>query len=236
MHCLLIVTLAALALAAPPPAAARGGGDGHPLPDAEIFATNNTAVISDPDDPRLRIPLIGFARAVERIVWQGGGIPRGSQLLDGVFYSSDLGTTTFERSREFDVDDVTDDELHAIADTVRSRFAQESVLTFDHLPPGDGEVDAIELEVPGVTAQDLRDGLLADQTARERLFGGSVTVDGHLLLVADLGDAQLARAFAERIGGDPRAAATRYGEREFVEGPAPPSEAGVVPGAGRAGD
>jgi hypothetical protein len=221
MHRLLIVTLAALALAAPPAAAAHGGG--HRLPDAEIFATNNTAVIGDPDDPRLRVPLIGFARAVERIVWQGGGIPRGSQLLDGVFFSSDLGTTTFERSREFDVDDVTDDELHAIADTIRSRFAQESVLTFDYLPPGDDEVDAIELEVPGVTAQALRDGLLADQTARERLFGGSVTLDGHLLLVAGLADAQLARAFAERIGGDPRAAATRYGEREFVEGPAPPS-------------
>jgi hypothetical protein len=234
MHRLLIVTLAALALAAPPPAAAHGGG-GHRLPDAEIFATNNTAVISDPDDPRLRIPLIGFAHAVERIVWQGGGLPRGSQLLDGVFYSSDLGTTTFERSREFDVDGVTDDELHAIADTVRSRFAQESVLTFDYLPPGDDEVNAIELEVPGVTAQALRDGLLADQTARERLFGGSVTLGGHLLLVADLADAQLARAFAERIGGDPRAAATRYGEREFVEGPAPPSEASSAPGAGRAG-
>jgi hypothetical protein len=218
MHRLLIVTLAALALAAPPSAAARGGG--HRLPDAEIFASDNTAVISDPDDPRLRLPLIGFARAVERIVWQGGGVPRGSQLLDGVFFSSDLGTTTFERSREFDVDDVTDDELHAIADTVRGRFAQESVLTFDYLPPGDNEVNALQLEVPGVTAQALRDGLLADQTARERLFGGSVTLDGHLLLVADLADAQLARAFAERIGGDPRRAATRYGEREFVEAPA----------------
>jgi hypothetical protein len=219
MHRLLIVTLAAFALAAPPSAAAHGGG-GHRLPDAEIFATNNTAVISDPDDPRLRAPLIGFAREVERIVRQGGGTPRGSQLLDGVFFSSDLGTTTFERSREFDVDDVTDDELHTIADTVRSRFAQESVLTFDHLPPGDDEINALELEVPGVTAQALRDGLLADQTARERLFGGSVTLDGHLLLVADLADAELARAFTERIGGDPRRAATRYGEREFVEGPA----------------
>jgi hypothetical protein len=223
MHRLLIVTLAAFALAAPPSAAAHGSGGAHRLPDAEIFATNNTAVISDADDPRLRIPLIGFAREVERIVRQGGGTPRGSQLLDGVFFSSDLGTTTFERSREFDVDDVTDDELHTIADTVRSRFAQESVLTFDYLPPGDDEVNALELEVPGVTAQALRDGLLADQTARERLFGGSVTLDGHLLLVADLADAQLARAFAERIGGDPRRAAIRYGEREFVEGRRAPS-------------
>jgi hypothetical protein len=62
------------------------------------------------------------------------------------------------------------------------------VLTFDHLPQHDPDADAIELEVPGVTAQALRDGLLADADARERLFGGSVTLDGHLLLVADRAD------------------------------------------------
>jgi hypothetical protein len=213
---LAIPLLAALALAAPPSALAHGHD-----PDAQIFATNNTAVITDPADPRLSDPLKGFAREVERIVAKGGGSPRGSQLLDGVFFSSDLGTTTFERSREFDVDDVADDELHAIADGVRSRFDQESVLTFDNLRPGDDEINAVELEVPGVRAQALRDGLLADQTAREELFGGSVTQDGHLLLVAELADAQLARDFAEQIGGDLSRAQTRYGESEFVEGPAP---------------
>jgi hypothetical protein len=124
---LAIPLLAALALAAPPSALAHGHD-----PDAQIFATNNTAVITDPADPRLSDPLKGFAREVERIVAKGGGSPRGSQLLDGVFFSSDLGTTTFERSREFDVDHVADDELHAIADGVRSRFDQESVLTFDN--------------------------------------------------------------------------------------------------------
>ena len=82
-------------------------------------------------------------------------------------------------------------------------------------------MNAIELEVPGVSAQALRDGLLADQTAREELFGGSVTLGGRLLLVAELADAELARTFAERIGGDLRRAETHYGEREFVEGPAP---------------
>jgi hypothetical protein len=211
-----IIVLAAVALAAPASAAAHDR-----LPDAEIFATNNTAVITDPDDPRLRDKLTGFARDVERIVERGGGSPRGSQLLDGVFFSSDQGTTTFERSRQFDVDDVADDELHAIADEVRGRFGQQSVLTFDHLPRWDAEVNAIELEVPGVTAEALRDGLLADQTAREELFGGSVTLGRRLILVAELADAELARAFAERIGGDLRRAETRYGEREFVEGPAP---------------
>ena len=212
-----LAALAALALA---PTATAAAHDGHP-PDAEIFATNNTAVITDPADPRLDDPLKAFAREVERIVERGGGTPRDSQLLDGVFFSSDLGTTTFERSRSFDVDHVAEDELHAIADSIRGRFQQQSVLTFDHLPRGDDEVDAIELEVPGVTAQALRDGLLADATARERLFGGSVTLDERLLLVADLADAELARTFAEQIGGDLRRAQTRYGERDFVEGPAP---------------
>jgi hypothetical protein len=37
----------------------------------------------------------------------------------------------------------------------------------------------------------------------------------------DVPDAQLARDFAERVGGDLRRAGTHYGEREFVEGPAP---------------
>jgi hypothetical protein len=212
VHRVLIVTLTVFALVAPANAAA------HALPDAEIFATNNTAVITDPDDPRLRAPLIGFAREVDCIVRRGGGTPRGSELLDGVFFSSETGTTTFERSRDFHVDHVTDDELHAIAETVRARFQQESVLTFDHLPAADDEVNAIELEVPGVTARALRDGLLADPTAREELFGGSVTLDGHLLLVAERADAELARAFVVRIGGDPRHAKTRYGEREFVSG------------------
>ena len=206
--------LAALAIAAP------AAGAHNNLPDAEIFATNNTAVITDPDDPRLRDRLKGFAREVEDIVDDGGGDPRGSELLDGVFFSSDLGTTTFERSRRFDVDDVADDQLHSIADRIRSRFGQQSVLTFDHLPKGDDEADAILLEVPSVKAQDLREGLLADQTAREELFGGSVTLDGRLLLVAELADAQLARDFAKRIGGDTRRAVVHYGEREFVEGPA----------------
>ena len=218
MHRVLIATLAVFAFAAPASAGAHDGG--QRLPDAEIFATNNTAIITDPDDPRLQAPLIGFAREVERIVRRGGGTPRGSELLDGVFFSSEMSTTTFERSRDFHVDHVSDDELHAIAQAVRRRFEQESVLTFDHLPAADDEVNAIELEVPGVTARALRDGLLADQTAREELFGGSVTLDGQLLLVAELADAQLARAFAERIGGDLRRAATRYGEREFVQAPA----------------
>ena len=205
----LVLALVAAAVATPAAAA-------HEPPDAELFATNNTALITDPDDPRLDAQLNGFARRVTRIIDEGGGTPRGSELLDGVF-ALDEDSTTFERSRVFDVDHVSDAELHGIAETVRRRFLQQSVLTFDHLPKSHPDADAIELEVPGVDAQALREGLLADAEARERLFGGSVTLDGHLILVADRADAKLARAFAERIGGDLRRAQTSYGEREFVE-------------------
>ena len=199
--------LAALALFAVfvPAAAAHGGAD------AEIFATSNTAVITDSSDPRLKDRLEGFADRVERIIDDGGGRSRGSELLDGVFAGDD--GITFERSRRFDVDRVSDDELHDIAETIRRRFLQQSVLTFDH----DGPVNAIELDVPGVSARDLREGLLDDPDAAGRLFGGSVTLDRHLLLVASLEDAQLARSFAKKIGGDLRRAKTSYGEREFVE-------------------
>ncbi len=199
--------------------AAPSGAAAHPyggLPDAEIFATNNTAVITDPADPRLDKPLNGFAHKVTRMIWQGGGVPRGSQLLDGVFFSSDLNTTTFERSRDFDVDHVTDTELASIAEQVRVRFEQQSVLTFDYLPAASPDVDGVELEVPGVAADDLRQGLLDDQVAREALFGGSVTQDGRLLLVADLGNAELAREFAEKIGADIDRAVARPGDIEFV--------------------
>ena len=109
----LALALALLAIAAPAAAA-----HGQRPPDAEIFATSNTALITDQKDPRLRARLHRFADRVERIVEDGGGTARGSELLDGVFFSSDLGGTTFERSRRFDVDHVDDDELHDIAETV----------------------------------------------------------------------------------------------------------------------
>jgi hypothetical protein len=214
----MIPVIAAAALAFVAPAGAHGA---RPVPDAEIFANNNTAVITDPDDPRLDDELRGFARTVTRIVRHGGAKPRGSQLLDSVFFSSDSGTTTFERSRRFDVDRVDDGELQEIAEQIGTRFHQESVLTFDNLAADDPSVDAIELEVPGVTADALRAGLLADQEAAARLFGGSVTLDEHLILIADLADVELARTFAEKLGGDLSRAVTRRGDREFVEAPAP---------------
>lgn len=189
--------------------------------DAEIFATNNTAIITDPADPRLDDPLIGFEREASRLIEDGGGRVRGSDLLDGVFFSAADGTTTFERSRVFAVDSVEPDELHTIADTIRARFAQQSVLTFDRLPAADPAVDAVELDVPSVTADELRTGLLDDRAAAERLFGGSVTQADHLRLVAALEDRDFALDFARRIGGDAARARITYGDREFVEGPLP---------------
>jgi hypothetical protein len=207
--------LIAAGVAASPAAAGRHPRGG--LPDAELFATKETAVITDPADPRLGKRLYGFARKVTRVIAMGDAIPRHSQLLDGVFFSSILNTTTFERSRRFDVDGVTGRELEDIADAIRQRFRQQSVLTFDYLRPRSPKVDAIELEVPGVTAQALRNGMLTNRAARERLQGGSVTLDARLILVADLADARLARAFAERIGGDLSHAVVRYGARDFVD-------------------
>lgn len=204
--------VAAVCCIAPAAADAHGG---H-LPDAEILATNNTAVITDPADPRLDDDLRGFQRKVERIIRRGGGDPEGSRLLDGVFFSSDLGTTTFERSRDFDVDEVTPNELREIADTVRRRFGQQSVLTFDYPERPWHPVDAVEVEVPGLDAQSLRDGLLADAEVRERLFGGSVTLDGRLLLIAGLEDLELVERFVTDIGGDFDTATIRPGRREFV--------------------
>ena len=206
-------TLAAVLAVVPSSASAHGSGG---LPDAEIFAANETALITDPADPRLDKRLTGFARTVKRIIRYGGATPRGSQLLDGVFFSSELNLTTFESSRDFDMDRVSVGELEAIAERVRRRFDQQSVLTFDYLPAKANRVDGVELEVPGVSADALRHGLLDDKAAREALFGGSVTQDGRLLLVADLANADLACTFAADIGGELGRAITRPGDIEFV--------------------
>jgi Ca2+-binding RTX toxin-like protein len=194
-----VLAIAALAIAAP----AASAHD-----DAEIFATDNTATITDQKDPRLDARLDGFARRVEDIIRAGGARPRGSELLDGVF-CCDL---TFERSRRFAVDRTDATELHDIAETIRRRFLQGSVLTFTPRAAG----DAVELDVPKVSAKALRDGLQNDPEAAGRLFGGSVTQDRHLLLVADGADADFARAFAKKIGGDVKHATVRAGDREFV--------------------
>ncbi|CAM03417.1 probable membrane protein [Saccharopolyspora erythraea NRRL 2338] len=185
-------------------------------PQALLFATSNTAVITDPGDPRLDTPLTEFARAVRGIIRDNGARDGRSELLDGVFWSGELQRATYERSRSFDVRETDPVELHHIADLVRKEFGQESVLTFEHLPRDSARTDAFLVEVPGVDVTDLHDGLATDPQARERLGGGSVTMDGELVLVAELADLELAREFVVRLGGRWDGAGLRYGDREFV--------------------
>jgi hypothetical protein len=185
-------------------------------PQAEIFATNNTAIITDPSDPRLNTRLMRFAQQVRRIVHDNGAQPRGSTLLDGVFWSEDLRQTTYERSREFDVNRTDPMELHHIAELIRKQFDQESVLTFELLPQTSPRADAIEIEVPGVVVERLHDGLVADPVARDHLQGGSVTLDGTLILIAALADFDLVHHFVTELGGDWTRRTVRYGDLEFV--------------------
>jgi hypothetical protein len=64
-----VAAVAAACCLAPAAAHAHGGQ----LPEAEILATNNTAVITDPADPRLDDELRGFERFVTDI---GGDFER----------------------------------------------------------------------------------------------------------------------------------------------------------------
>src|SRR2546421_1448482 len=143
-------------------------------PVAEIFATNNTAIITDPNDPRLDTHLVGFARRVDDIIRDRGSDPERSTLLNGVFWDSTRQQVTYERSREFDVERIDAAQLHADAAVIRDRFHQESVLTFELLPRTSPRAQAIEVEVPGIDVRRLHDGLVADPTLRDQLGGGSV--------------------------------------------------------------
>ena len=90
------------------------------------------------------------------------------------------------------------------------------MLTFDYRERRRDPVDSVEVEVPGLDAQRLRDGFLADAEARERLQGGSVALDVRLILIAARGDLGLVERFVTEIGGDFDAAEIRHGRREFV--------------------
>jgi hypothetical protein len=184
-------------------------------PTAEIFATNNTATITDPNDPRLRTRLVAFGAQVEGIIAANGAWPGRSTLLDGVFWSDELKTATYERSREFDVDHVGAASLHHIASVIRKQYDQESVLTFQYLPRAGA--DSVEVEVPGVTVRQLFDGLAADPALREELGGGSVTADGNrLTLIADRSELAAIRTFVGELGASWAKATVAYGHLEFV--------------------
>ncbi|MGW6447930.1 hypothetical protein [Lentzea sp. NPDC055074] len=210
MRNLLVAVTSVLAFAV-----STGTAAGAPLPGPEIFATNNTAIITDPADPRLRDRLVRFDHEVRGIVRSNGGHTTRSTLLDGVFWSSDLQQTTFERSRKFDVT-LGAESLRHTASVIAKQFRQEAVLTFRFLPANSPAVDAVQVEVDGVTAQQVREGLLDDAVVREKLGGGSVTLQGKAILIASVDDLPTVRAFVTKIGGDVRKAKVRKGAWEFV--------------------
>ncbi|MFI5779509.1 hypothetical protein [Nocardia sp. NPDC051570] len=216
---LVVVCAGALAPAAGPasadPAACAAG---DPLrPQAELFATDNTAVITDPGDPRLQDRLQPFEFQVDAMVVTGMALPVGSDLLDGVFWSDTQQAVTYERSREFRLACVSTPDLRAIAERVRARFAQESVLIFQPLAADDPAADAVQVEVPGLDSRRLHDVLLADADAREQLSGGSVTEAGVGLLITERADLETVRRTVEKSGASWSSAAVRYGTRDFVE-------------------
>lgn len=185
-------------------------------PRAELFATDSTTVINDSDDPRLRDRLELFELQVDTTILANHALPTGSRLVDGIYWSSTTHQMTYARSREFRISCVDELQLRHIADQVRQQFHQESVLTFEDLPPDAPDADAVTLNVPDVSTSRLHDAFARDPIARDRLLGGSVTEDRTLILVADIADLGLARQLAVAAGGQAPAVTVQHGRREFV--------------------
>ncbi|MUM19269.1 hypothetical protein BI330_21735 [Mycobacterium sp. CBMA 623] len=216
------LTVLALVVGGPPTAYAHADPQacvpGDPArPQAELFATDNTAVITDPADSRLQDPLDEFSLQVSVMTVQNLVLPVRSTPVDGVYWSQDGGRMTYERSRAFELACVNRDDLQRIGEQVREQYRQESVLTFEYLQAGDTAINAVAVEIPGIDRVRFHDALAADVDAREALVGGSVTEDGWLILVADIADVDAARRLVASSGGDWQHASLHYGRREFVE-------------------
>jgi hypothetical protein len=142
----------------------------------------------------------------------------GSTPLDGVYWSNVQQRIGVERSREFHLCTAGEPALHIAAEALRRQFAQESVLSFDYLPQGAAEQNAIVITVPDVDIEHLGTALAADPAAHNRLRGGSVTTADHtLILVAANDDRDLAHRLVSEAGGNWSAAGIAYGRSEFVE-------------------
>ncbi|MBA0046585.1 hypothetical protein [Mycobacteroides sp. LB1] len=188
-------------------------------PQAELFATNNTAIITDPADGRLHDPLDDFSLQVSAMTVQNLVLPVRSTPVDGVYWSQDNNRMTYERSRAFELACVDRDDLQRIGEQVRRQYGQESVLTFEYLQAGDAGINAVAVEVPGIDRVRFHDALTADTAAREALVGGSVTEDNWLMLIADVNDVDIARRLVHAAGGSWQNATIQYGKREFVGAP-----------------
>jgi hypothetical protein len=171
---------------------------------AEFFVTDNADPLFEPQ--------------ADVTIARDGVAVTGSTPLDGVYWSSARQQLTFERSREFHLCGTDAAAVHSAAEALRRQFNQESVLSFDYLPPPAPKDNAILITVPDVDIGRFGDALAADPAARDRLRGGSVTTtDHHLILVAGNDDRELARRLVNEAGGDWDAAAITNGRSEFVE-------------------
>src|SRR5262245_14820253 len=141
-----------VAICAAAPQARGALGDCAPanplMPEAEMFATNNTDTIADPSDPRLQDQLQPFESQVDGTVLANAALPVGSDLVHGIYWSEDMQQLTLESSREFHLACVDDGELTHIAEDVAHQFGQESVLIFSYRPDGGPPGDSFIADVP----------------------------------------------------------------------------------------
>jgi hypothetical protein len=200
-------------VAAPP-----AGSDVGSCRPAELFATDNTAAITDPGANALQDGLALFEIQADATMTQHGVAVTGSTLLDGVSWSPELRLATYERSREFHLCAADEPALHSAAEALRGQFGQKTVLTFEYLPQQAPEANAITAAVPDIDLARFRDAFFADSAAHRQLLGGSVTTtDRTLILVADSRDLDLVRRLVGEAGGNPNATTIAYGRREIVE-------------------
>jgi hypothetical protein len=188
--------------------------DAAPCRTAELFATDRTAVSTEPDTAP--DGLQPFAAQAGRTLADSGEAVTGSTPLVGVSWSLALQRVTYERSREFHVCGPGEPTLHAAADALRRRFHQDAVLTFEYLPRQQPGAGAVLITVPGVGVAQFRDALVADPVAHTQLPDGSITDDHTLILVADDGDLDAARRLVGEAGGNWNAARVASGRREVV--------------------
>jgi hypothetical protein len=200
-------------VAAPP-----AGSDVGSCRPAELFASDNTAAITDPGAGALQDGLALFEMQADATMTQHGVAVTGSTLLDGVSWSPELLRATYERAREFHLCAADEPTLHTAAEALRRQFDQKTVLTFEYLPQQAPEANAITVAVPDIDLARFRDAFFADSAAHRRLLGGSVTTtDRTLILVAAGGDLDLVRRLVGEAGGNSNATTIAYGRREIVE-------------------
>jgi hypothetical protein len=190
-----------------------------PCQPAELFATDNTAVITDPNSDtaaQLQDGLQLFEAQADATLAHNDDVVTGSTLLDGFTWSPELRRVTYERSREFHLCG-TNGSSHTAAAALRRQFHQQTVLTFDYLPQRAPGADSILVTAPGVDGASFRDALAADSAAHTLLPAGSVTTDQTLILVAGVGDLETAHRLVSEAGGNWDTATIAYGRRELVQ-------------------